>query len=265
MSEDVGWELLWKSMNLNEEKDVENLRNVGLDIVRKCAGLPLALKVIASVLAKKEKTESEWRKVINRSAWSMGNLPPELRGALYLSYDDLPQHLKQCFLYLALCTEDQVIYRNDLIRLWLAEGFVVDNEEQLLEDTAAEYYNELIYRNLLQPDPESADQSMCKMHDLLRQLAQEISRESFCGDPQSLGAKSLSNLRRVSVFTDKDYIELPNMDKEMIRVRTLLIRSIKRIVVGDAIFRRLPCIRVLDLTDSIIQTIPDCIGNLIHL
>ncbi|KAM0858240.1 hypothetical protein ACQ4PT_047951 [Festuca glaucescens] len=122
MSADVGWEMLWKSMNVNEEKDVEKLQDMGYDIVRKCGGLPLAIKVTASVLATKEKTENEWRKFIDRSAWSVGNLPTELSGALYLSYDDLPSHLKQCFLYLALYPEDWYIERNDLIRLWVKEA-----------------------------------------------------------------------------------------------------------------------------------------------
>ena len=60
-----------------------------------CGGLPLAIKVTGSVLATKEKTENKWRQLINRSAWSMSKVPIELRGALYLSYDDLPGHLKQ--------------------------------------------------------------------------------------------------------------------------------------------------------------------------
>ncbi|KAM0896116.1 hypothetical protein ACQ4PT_023382 [Festuca glaucescens] len=266
MSADVGWEMLWKSMHVNEEKDVEKLQDMGYDIVRKCGGLPLAIKVTASVLSTKEKTENEWRKFIDRSAWSVGNLPTELRGALYLSYDDLPSHLKQCFLYLALYPEDRYIGRDDLIRLWVAEGFIEEQQGQLLEDIAEEYCYELIYRNLLQPDPGRADHSRFKMHDLLRQLAQHISREeSFCGDPQSLGAKTLSKLRRVSVVTDKDFIVLPNMDKEMIRVRTLLLRSAKRLNVGNIIFKIIPRIRVLDLTGSSIQTIPDCVGSLIHL
>ncbi|KAM0896119.1 hypothetical protein ACQ4PT_023383 [Festuca glaucescens] len=266
MSADVGWELLWKSMNLNEEKDVEKLQDMGLDIVRKCGGLPLAIKVTASVLATKEKTENEWRKFIDRSAWSVGNLPIELRGALYLSYDDLPSHLKQCFLYLALYPEDHYIWRDDLIRLWVAEGFIEEQQGQLLEDIAEEYCYELIYRNLLQPDPGRADHSRFKMHDLLRQLAQHISgEESFCGDPQSLGAKTLSKLRRVSIVTDKDLIVLLNTDKEMIRARTLFNNSAKRLNVGNTIFKIIPRIRVLDLTDSSIQTIPDCVGSLIHL
>jgi Leucine-rich repeat (LRR) protein len=267
MSADVGWELLWKSMNINEEKDVESLRNIGLDIVRKCGGLPLAIKVMASVLATKEKTQNEWRKIIKRSAWSMDKLPVDLRGALYLSYDDLPRQLKQCFLYFALFPEDQYISRDDLIRFWVAEGFVEKHEEQLLEDTAVEYYYELIYRNLLQPDHSFFDHSRCKMHDLLRQLAHHISREeSFFGNPQSVEATTLSKLRHVSFVTDKDSVAFPNVGKEKIRARTLFIfYHAKNSSVKSAFFTGIPCIRVLHLTGSSIQSIPDCIGSLIHL
>jgi hypothetical protein len=194
MSDDTGWELLWKSMNINEETEVENLRVTGNEIICMCGGLRQAIKVTASVLATKEKTENQWRQLINKSAWSMSKVPTELRGALYLSYDDLPWHLKQCFMY-----------RNDLIRYWVAKGFVQEQGEQLLEDTANEYYNELIYRNLLQPDPLYDDYHCCTMHDLLRQLGQYLSQdEYFCGDPLSLEAKNLSKLHHISIFTDGD-------------------------------------------------------------
>jgi hypothetical protein len=71
MSDDTGWELLWKSMNINEETEVANLRGLGSEIVRICGGLPLAIKVTACVLANKEKTKNQWRQLINRSAWSI--------------------------------------------------------------------------------------------------------------------------------------------------------------------------------------------------
>lgn len=89
----------------------------------------------------------------------MDNLPTKLRRALYSSYDDLPQHLKQCFLYLASYPEDWRICHDDLIRLWAAEAFVEEHDEQLQEDTAEEYHYEFIYRNLLQPDRLLADHS----------------------------------------------------------------------------------------------------------
>ncbi|CAO2150131.1 unnamed protein product [Urochloa humidicola] len=266
MSDDVGWELLWKSMNVNEETEVQNLRSIGEEVVRMCGGLPLAIKVIASVLASKEKTENQWRQVLKNSAWTMSNIPVELRGALYLSYNDLPWHLKQCFIFCTLYPQDHSMSRHDLIRFWVAEGFVQEQEDQLLEDTANEYYNELIYRNLLHPDPKCVDYSWCKMHDLLRRLGQYLSQgEYFCGDLQSLEAKSLFKLRHISIVTDKDSIILPNMNGENIRARTLLIHRSKSIVVEHAIFKRFPCIRVLDLTSSTIGVVPKCIGTLIHL
>ncbi|TVU23522.1 hypothetical protein EJB05_25896, partial [Eragrostis curvula] len=266
MSEEVGWELLRKSMNINKETDVHSLKFIGTEITRMCGGLPLAIKVIASVLATKEKTENEWRKVLNRRAWSMSMLPTELSGALYLSYDDLPHHLKQCFLYCSLYPEDHNLFRDDLVRYWVAEGFVQEQDNQFLEETAEEYYYELIYRNLLLPNPHYADYSRCKMHDLLRQLAQYLSQdECFCGEPEFLESKSLSRLRRISIVTDKDSILLPYVDKEHIRARTFLIRRSKSPKVENTIFKRLPYIRVLDLTGSIIQSIPYSIGSLIHL
>ncbi|CAL4979692.1 unnamed protein product [Urochloa decumbens] len=75
-SEEVGWELLSKSMNIDEESELQNLRVVGNKVVRMCGGLPLAIKVIASVLATKEKNENEWRK----GATAVTKIGPEFVG-----------------------------------------------------------------------------------------------------------------------------------------------------------------------------------------
>ncbi|TVU23542.1 hypothetical protein EJB05_25916, partial [Eragrostis curvula] len=266
MSEEVGWELLWKSMNINDEKEVHSLRDTGREIVQKCGGLPLAIRVVASVLATKETTESEWQKILRNDAWSLNKLPAELSGALYLSYDQLPQNLKQCFLYCALYPEDRTMHRDRLVRYWIAEGFVEKLENQLMEDTAEEYYYELISRNLLLPNPHYFDQSMCKMHDLLRQLACHLSREEcFIGDPQSLEAKSMHKLRRISVVTEKEVVVSPSFDKHKFRVRTFIMFCDKSMAFDHSLSKRLSYVRVLDLGGSSLQTIPDSIGSLIHL
>jgi len=156
--------------------------------------------------------------------------------------------------------------RDDLVRYWIAEGFVQEQETQLLEDTAEEYYYELIYRNLLQPNETIADYARCKMHDLLRKLAQHLSGEDiFCGDSQSLETKSLTKLRCITIVTGKEFSIAPSMQKEhIIRVRTLTTMC-NALEVKNTIVKTLPNIRVLDLTSSILQSIPDCIGSLIHL
>ncbi|TVU23534.1 hypothetical protein EJB05_25908, partial [Eragrostis curvula] len=266
MSEEVGWELLWKSMNINDEKEVYCLRDTGKEIVRKCGGLPLAIRVVASVLATKETTESNWQNILSSDAWSIKKLPVELSGALYLSYDQLPQNLKQCFLYCALYPEDWTMYRNDLVRHWIAEGFVEKHENQLMEDTAEEYYYELISRNLLLPDPLYFDQDRCKMHDLLRQLACHLSRdECFFGYPQSPEDKNMPKLRRISVVTEKEVDVLSYFDKQKFRVRTFMMFCYKSLAFDHSLCKRLPYVRVLDLGGSSLQTIPDYIGSLIHL
>ncbi|CAL4986015.1 unnamed protein product [Urochloa decumbens] len=263
MSVDVGWELLWKSMDINEEKEVENLREMGKDIVRRCGCLPLAIKVVARVLVRKDQTENEWKNILRKDAWSMSKPHSEITSALYLSYEELPHYLKQCFIYCAMFPEDAIIYRHDIVRLWVAEGFIDEQDGQLLEDTAEEYYDELIYRNLLQPDYSRANLSKCTMHDLLRQLACHLSREEcFVGDPES---RTASEIRRISVVTVKDMVVLPSMDKERCKVRTFRTSYEKSLRVDNTVFRKLPYIRVLDLTSSVIQSIPHCIGRLIHL
>uniref|UniRef100_J3MRN0 NB-ARC domain-containing protein n=1 Tax=Oryza brachyantha TaxID=4533 RepID=J3MRN0_ORYBR len=267
MSSSVGWELLWKSMNI-EEKEVEYLKNIGIEIVHKCGRLPLAIKVIASALCSKDKSKNEWTKFINRSAWSMRKLPIDLSGALYLSYEfeELPHHLKRCFLYCALHPEDWFILCDDLIGYWIAEGFVEEQEGQLLEDTAEEYYYELIYRNLLQPERTYFNNIMCTIHDLLKQLALHLSGdEIFYGEPQALEAKTLSKLRRASIYTKNDSTVFSHVDKEHTRARTLNIQCNKSSVVENTILNRFPCLRVLNLTGSPIEKIPHCIGDLIHL
>ncbi|PUZ44995.1 hypothetical protein GQ55_8G184300 [Panicum hallii var. hallii] len=264
MSVDVGWELLWKSMGINQEKEVQNLRDLGIDIVRRCGCLPLAIKVVARVLARKEQTENEGNKFSRKDAWSVSKL--EIPSALYISYEELPLCLKPCFLYCAMFPEDAVIYRDDIIRMWVAEGFIDELGGQLLEDTAEEYYYELIYRNLLQPNYVMADLSRCRVHDLLRQLACHLSREEcFVGDPESIRVNVMSKFRRISAVTEKDIVVLPSMDKDQYKVRTWITSSEKSLRVDNTIFRRLPYIRVLDLTGSVIQSIPKCIGRLIHL
>nr|XP_034606681.1 putative disease resistance protein RGA1 isoform X2 [Setaria viridis] len=133
MSVDVGCEVLWKSMDINEENVVENLRELGKDIVRRCGCLPLGIKVIARVLARKDQTENEWNKIL-RNASCMSKLHSEVQSVLYLSYEDLPHYLKQCFVYCAMFPEDSVILRDDMVRMWVAERFIDEQDGQLLEE-----------------------------------------------------------------------------------------------------------------------------------
>uniref|UniRef100_A0A453DY88 Disease resistance protein RGA4 n=1 Tax=Aegilops tauschii subsp. strangulata TaxID=200361 RepID=A0A453DY88_AEGTS len=225
----------------------------------------MSAEVTASALASKDLTENEWRKFLGKYSGSHRMLSDEIEGALYLSYDELPHRLKQCFLYCALYTEDSIIYRGVVTKLWIAEGFIMEQQGQLLEDTAEGYYYELIHRNLLQPDNTIFNQAQCRMHDLLRQLACKLSRdECFIGDVETLRGENMSKLRRLSVVNKKDKLVLTSMDNMVVKVRTFLA-FYGPWKIEDTFFKRFLLLRVLALNYSIVQKIPDYIGKLIHL
>ncbi|URE37706.1 hypothetical protein MUK42_07855 [Musa troglodytarum] len=112
-------------------------------MVQKCDGLPLAIKVLAGVLRSKRST-MEWERVLRSDLWRMKKLDEKVPGVLYLSYEDLPSHLKQCFLHCSLFPDKADMYRRDLTRLWVAEGFTEENGELSMEEIAEDYFQDLI-------------------------------------------------------------------------------------------------------------------------
>nr|CAB3449822.1 unnamed protein product [Digitaria exilis] len=89
-----------------------------------------------------------------------------MRHILNLSYKNLPPHLKGCFLYL-----DSVIWRDDLVRQWVAEGFVGGTHLEAI-DVAANYFNQLVNRSMIQPIETGYDGEIlsCRVHDLMVDL-----------------------------------------------------------------------------------------------
>ncbi|KAG6517904.1 putative disease resistance RPP13-like protein 1 [Zingiber officinale] len=150
MDKVTSWMLLSTLVSRDgEDEEVCKLKAIGGEIVKKCDGLPLAIKTVAGVLRSKERCEKEWNKVVESEIWSMNQLQEELPRALYLSYEDLPSHLKQCFLFCSLYPENHIMHYQDLTRFWIAEGFVKPQGDRLLEDLAEGYYEELLGTTLL--------------------------------------------------------------------------------------------------------------------
>ncbi|XP_020595372.1 putative disease resistance protein RGA3 [Phalaenopsis equestris] len=264
---ETGWEMLKRRLVMigGREEVIYNLREIGIQIIEKCHGLPLAIKAMAGVLARKEPVVHEWKKVLNNNAWCMSKLPEELRGALYLSYDDLPSPLKQCFLYCSLFPADWMLFREDLVRLWVAEGFIKEEGHSLMEDTAEEYYHELTRRNLLQLNPLNYEGTYCKMHDLFRALAQFISRdEGFSGNVTEKTTIPLTKPRRLAVAGKGTATGVLGAIPESKCLRTLFIFSGFQAVDFKELVRFMH-LRVLDLTENEIESIPNAIGDLVHL
>ncbi|XP_028098615.1 putative late blight resistance protein homolog R1B-8 [Camellia sinensis] len=178
LTEEESWELLQRKVFQNGSCAAE-LINFGKQIMKKCEGLPLAIVVIAGLLAKK-KTEEWWKQVSQGVSSYIVSDPNEYLDTLALSYNHLPRHLKPCFLYLGAFTEDREISVQRLIWLWIAEGFIQKVGQKSLEEVAEDYLMDLIQRNLVIVARKRFDGRIkaCRMHDLLRDLCLKKARET---------------------------------------------------------------------------------------
>ena len=178
LSGDQSWTLL-KRMAFEEEQQTinSNLKAIGMDIVKKCKGVPLAIKTIGRVLNYK-KIEVEWSYIKDSELTNVTQLKDDIMLVLKLSYEHLPSHLKCCFAYCSLFPKDYLIVKLTLIQLWIAQGFIQSPDENLLlVDVADDYFKELLWRSFFQEVEEDEGMTRSfKMHDLIHDLAQYVSR-----------------------------------------------------------------------------------------
>ncbi|GFP92377.1 putative late blight resistance protein homolog r1a-6 [Phtheirospermum japonicum] len=182
LDEDKSWNLFCKS-TFGEESCPPELESIGKKIVENCKGLPLSIVVVGGLLAKSKRTREYWLYIAGNLN-SIVNLEDDERclKILHLSYKELPVHLKPCFLYMGVYPEDYVINVPELMRLWVAEGFLKPISGKCLEVVAEEYFNDLLGRNLILANKRgySGETIECKVHDLLVDLrVKEAQKHKF--------------------------------------------------------------------------------------
>lgn len=186
----------------------QDLVDISEAILRKCNGLPLAIVSVGGMLARmKNKTKAEWQKVCDRLGYGLeaNDTLGGMRKILSLGYNDLPYHLKACFLYLSVFPEDYEIRRGPLVRQWVAEGFIGGMQELNLEEVADKYFDEFIARSIVTPariDSNGEVQS-CRVHDIMLEVITSISVQenfiSLVGSYQYGTPAGHDKIRRLSI------------------------------------------------------------------
>jgi NB-ARC domain len=149
LTEKSSLELFLKNAIPNEEirnECPENLLALARQFANKCGGLPLALVVLGCLLAKKQFAYPIWSKMMQTMNWHADGQKVCIE-IISTSYDDLPLALKSCFMYFAAFPEDYTIEDvPSLLRMWIAEGFIPQEENRTLEDTAESFLEDLVQR-----------------------------------------------------------------------------------------------------------------------
>ncbi|KAJ1267822.1 hypothetical protein BS78_07G087400 [Paspalum vaginatum] len=185
----------------------EKSRDVSCKILKKCGGLPLAIITVASILGFhcrnwKEQLEKMHNSLAHKFATN--SKFEDMMHILDLSYKNLPRHLKACFLYLGAYPEDHKISKVDLVRRWVAEGFVA-NSGQDVWDVAESYFYELVNRSMIQLAYEDGNDmvSYCRVHDMMLELIIRRCREdnfiSLIDDQQVMAEGQHKVIRRLTL------------------------------------------------------------------
>ncbi|PRQ58311.1 putative P-loop containing nucleoside triphosphate hydrolase, leucine-rich repeat domain, L [Rosa chinensis] len=278
----------WNSFKDSDSQIYSKKEELGKNMLQHCAGLPLAIIVLAGLLARKD-TIDEWETVhknVNVYIRRGTDLEREYKGqkhggaswVLALSYDNLPYRLKLCFLYLANFPEDYEIRVKRLTQLWMAEGFISTTSTEMMEDVSYSCLSELVERCMVQVvDIDLFGKiKTCRLHDLMRDLCLlKAEEENFLHvvnfyTGTRTNTTQVGRVRRVAMYLNE------TVDQFVPTTRGAPLRShlyfcpqyggIGNKKVIRSVFNDFKLLRVLKLEDMYgFKELPSTIGNLVHL
>ena len=276
LNEEESWSL-FKQKAFENGQEPENLRikEIGMEIVSKCRGIPLAINTIGSLLYFKI-SEDEWLSFKKNEFPKLDQKENDILPTLKLSYDYLPSHLKHCFAYCSLFPKDYQFEKQELIRIWMAQGFIkLSGQNQCVEDAGHEHFMELLWRSFFQEDKEDwwNTRPIFKIHDLMHDLAISVAgREniSFGINGENICEKT----HHVSIGFDlASSSQIPASLFEAKRIRTFLLpcqawhpeKMVENQSMCNAFVSKFMFLRKLDLNSTGIRSVPHSIGKMKHL
>ncbi|KAI8526905.1 hypothetical protein RHMOL_Rhmol12G0034800 [Rhododendron molle] len=265
------WEMF--SSGVGHVSTLSTIKTYAQDIVSKCDGLPLALKVVCGALRKEENVyvwKNFLRELRSPATSVIGDLNDKVFKVLKVSYDQLKNtEEKKCLMFCGLYPEADMIEKSRLIGYWRAERIFSSKLtfEQALDKGEA-ILQALIDASLL----EKCDKDdFVKMHDVVRDMVLAIT--SLQGEePTHLVRAGISsemipeevewkNATRIS-FMNRDLRSLPE-SPNCPKLLTLLLQGNENLeVIPETFFNNMPRLRVLDLSRTRIKSLPTSMSKL---
>ncbi|KAL7614518.1 hypothetical protein Lser_V15G05591 [Lactuca serriola] len=281
LSDDHCWYIFKERAFLVGQSWQPKLEEIGRDIVKKCRGLPLLVKVIGGVLQNYSDPE-KWLAIKNSDIWDLEDERERVQKSLELSIDNLPRLSisKQCFAYCSIFEKDTLMEREELIQLWMALGLVEadDTGSNEMEDVGNDIFQILVSNSLFQDviRDEYGHITHCSMHGLLHDLSLSLfsKQEGLC-----VGCAVNDDISRVDKVKQLKHLAVYNKHNEVIEFeakvsmfiewdmvgRTLHTLFVKELNMMEFSFQRLKCIRILKLQGNTIWELDDSVGGLVHL
>lgn len=268
LSDDESWELFKSTMG-----DVELLPEVeklAKRVAKECGGLPLAILAVGKAMSG-ETDRRVWERTLKklREAKLDEDGINDVFSRLKFGYTQLPkQRVQPCFLYCSLFPEEYEIPTVELIDYWICEGLI--EEQGTRKDAVEEGYEvlrELLKSSMLELSHSGGNYEWVRMHDLIRDMAIQITREE---GPESIIHAGVrfedlqtdwpEDTERISLMHChiENLLEEPNSSKLL----TLLLQENPLNAIPDSYFNQMCLLKVLDLSGTKIKSLPESISNL---
>ncbi|CAM6101685.1 unnamed protein product [Calypogeia fissa] len=282
-----------------QDTDVEKLAK---DVAKQCKGLPLALKVVAGAQAGK-KSPWAWRKALKKL--KNGEDKEDIYNSVQLSYDDLeskrkddpdPHRLQKCFIYFASFPEDSDVDSEKLVNLWVGEKLLegYDDTDEYIDpvEEGHDLLVELIERSLIELREGTRSKNVksgrltCRVHDVIRDFILHLIKEKRApmdclfspgkrhkkfpdgwlkispSDELTRDATHLSlNNNRLQSLPER--LNAPSL--EVLLLAENRISAMFKLVIPPGFLENFSSLKVLDLENTCIDSLPETLGNLTNL
>ncbi|KAL3641624.1 hypothetical protein CASFOL_012439 [Castilleja foliolosa] len=271
LSKDDCWSIIKAKAFREGDNYPLEFEDTGKNVAEKCGGSPLAASVVGGLLVGKSK--DDWMSIEKDWLADFGNENP-ITKILKLSFDNLPlPSVKKCFAYCSIFPKGYRIEKEQLVELWMAEGFIQTLDGNII-------LNILLQNSLLQVSGRDNNGNVtdCNMHDLVHDLAYSVLYENdnvtngvfqrrYIGyKPSGDGLLSIpegqERFVRTLFFNGKiSDIKFSNFES----LRTFNFVGIEDTEELPTSITKLKHLRYLDISKTSIKYLPNSIGELYHL
>ncbi|XP_057948507.1 disease resistance protein RFL1-like isoform X2 [Malania oleifera] len=273
LSNEEAWELFMEELK-PYDKLSPDVKVAAMSMAKECRGLPLGIITMARSMRGVNDIH-EWRTVVKELRESKSGRPDmeeEVFSILRISYGRLKDPIvQQCFLYCALFPEDSVMKREKLIRYFIAEGLIDRMDSRQAEfDKGHTILNELENSCLLENAMRGENSTNVKMHDLVRDMALQISGPGFlikAGlELREIPEDWAQDLERVSLMRN-DMTEIKaGISPRCPKLSTLMLQENRLKKIPGSFFLQMCALKVLDLSrNEVLQRLPNTISDLENL
>ncbi|CAL4939171.1 unnamed protein product [Urochloa decumbens] len=252
-------------------RDWRDLEFIGRRIAANCQGSPLAAKSLGVLLSDTHGDREQWESILSEmqileADKNTYNILPSLQ----ISYQHLPYLLKQCFAFCSILPLGVEFEKDELVRLWIADGLVKSSGRKRVEMEAGRCFDELLWRSFFETS-DTFPRRKFRVPSLMLELAQLVSKhESLTLSPDnSHDADHPEWIRYATILCPKDDHPLA-FDKIYHYGNSRLLKLVPTMKlpsnqVPAALFTKLTCLRALDLSYTELDLLPDSIGCCVHL